>query len=211
MQRLAAIGFGVVALASAPAQADTRIVTEERIQMRIPGNQSDTTSEVTLWLAGDRGARRGGSSHMILRLDRGEVYVVDDATRSYRVLPLGGGAAPGAAPARLEKTGQTRQISQRTAEEHRLSVELHPGQTADIALWISTDVGVDLDAFRAYTNAAADAMGMAWMKSLVDVDGYPVLVETKMEIAESSSRLLSISEASPPDGIYELPAGYTRK
>jgi len=76
---------------------------------------------------------------------------------------------------------------------------------------VTWDVGVDLDTFRAYTNASAEAMGMSWMKALVGVDGYPVLVEMKMDIAESSSRLISISEASPPEGAYEPPAGYTKK
>jgi hypothetical protein len=44
MYRLAAIGVGVMALASASAGADTRIVTEERIQMTIPGNTAIPSS-----------------------------------------------------------------------------------------------------------------------------------------------------------------------
>jgi len=64
-----------------------------RVSVRTSCGDAWLTQRLYGWLAGDRGARRGASSHMILRLDRGEVYAIDDAARSYRVLPLGGGVS----------------------------------------------------------------------------------------------------------------------
>lgn len=199
-------------LASSSARADTRIVTEERTQIVIPGKESETTSEVTLWLREDRAARVDASGRAITRLDRGELYIVDDAERSYTVLPISTKEdAPETPPPRLEKTGETREIGEWTAERYELTFEIEPGQTVDSVFWMSTDVDVDLEAYRAFMGAIADAMGMSWMKSIATVEGYPVLQETTMAIAKSTGRLLSISEASPPADIYEPPADYTRK
>lgn len=213
MQRLRVIlGTSALVLTSAWAWGDTRIVVEERTQMMIPGNESDVTSEVTLWLQDDKAARVDASGRAITRLDRGELYIVNDAERSYTVLPISRREeGPESPPPQLEKTGETREIGEWTAERYELNFEIQPGETVEAVFWMSTDVDVDLEAYRAFMRATADAMGMSWMKSIVTVEGYPVLQESTMNIAKSTGRLVSISEASPPAGIYEPPTDYTKK
>lgn len=213
MQRFRVIlSTSALVLASAWACGDTRIVVEERTQMMIPGNESDNSSEIILWLQDDKAARVDASGRAITRLDRGELYIVNDAERSYTVLPISRREEDPESPVpELEKTGETREIGEWTAERYELTFEMQPGQSVEAVFWMSTDVDVDLEAYRAFMRASADAMGMSWMKSIATVEGYPVLQETTMDIAKSTGRLLSISEVSPPSGIYEPPEDYTRK
>jgi hypothetical protein len=214
MRPLAAAAVSLALLLSglATAGADTRIKSEERTQFAMGDQKKDTTTDTILWFGQDRAARLTADGRMISRLDRGEAYLVNDAQESYTVIPLE--RREGAAttePPKVRKSGETRQIGSWAAERYDLDFEIAPGETGHAVLWMSTDVDVDLDVYRAYARSVARAMNMSWLASMADLEGYPVLQEMTVGPVHVTTRLLSITDQAPPEGIYEPPSGYERK
>ena len=199
----------LVAVGTARATADTRILSEERTQIDMGETKSDTTTEATVWVGNDRAARLTPSGRIISRVDRGEAYMVDDAHKSYTLIKREPAPSVGAT-AKLRKAGESRQIGSWHAERYDLDFEVG-GEAGHAILWMSTDVNFDMDVYRAFTTSLADAMGMAWLKAVAAVEGYPVLQEVTMGPVRVTTRLVSISEETPPAGLYEPPAGYERK
>jgi hypothetical protein len=168
------------------------------------------TRTVTVWLRADRWARVGESGRLVSRLDRGESYLIDDRAKTYRVLPTGVPEALAEARPRFEKTGERRRFGSWEAERVEMTLELAPGETIAGTLWISGDVGIDEEAYRAFLEGAADRMGMAWLRGLAALGGYPVRQEVSVGPVTTWEELVAVGEESPPAGVYEPPKGYER-
>jgi len=197
-------------LATGPAAADTRITSEETTHMKTGEGDTEQTTESVLWFAENRAARILPVGRLISRLDRGEAYLVDDTKKTYTVIKMEEAVPPMEEPT-IEKSGETRQIGAWSAERYDLDFQVSPGETGHAVLWMSTDVDVNLDVYRAYARSVARAMGMGWIQAIADLAGYPVLQETEMGPVRVTTRLVSIVEEDPPPGLYEPPAGYARK
>jgi hypothetical protein len=197
-------------LASNLATADTRVTSEERTQMKLGERSTDQTAEAVLWFGENRAARILPQGRLISRLDRGEAYLVDDTKKTYTVIKMEDAAPPIDVPT-VKKSGETRRIGDWSAERYDLDFEVSPGETGHAVLWMSTDVDVDLEVYRAYARSVARAMGMGWIQAIAELEGYPVLQETTMGPVQVTTRLVSIVDADPPPGLYEPPDGYTRK
>lgn len=213
MRPFSAVGVSLVLLVSAVglATADTRITSEERTQFTMGERNSDTTTETTLWFGKDRSSRLTPEGRMISRLDRGEAYLINDAQKSYNVIRIERReASAGLAPI-VRKSGETREIGRWSAERYDLDFEVSPGETGHAILWMSTDVDVDLEVYRAYARSVAKAMGMSWLESLAGLPGYPVLQEMTVGPVRITTRLVSIAEEAPPAGLYDPPTNYERK
>jgi hypothetical protein len=208
MRPFSAVGFSLGVLVSAVglATADTRITSEERTQFTMGERNSDTTTETTLWFGKDRSSRLTPDGRMISRLDRGEAYLINDAQKSYNVIRIERREAPIA-----KKSAETTKIGRWSAWRYDLDFEVSPGETGHAILWMSTDVDVDLEVYRAYARSVAKAMGMSWLESLAGLPGYPVLQEMTVGPVRITTRLLSIAEETPPAGLYDPPANYERK
>jgi len=211
MRRLSILVLSLLPLLLAPdpATADTRVTNEERTRVSMGGQNTDQTSEAVLWFGQDRSARILPRGRLISRLDRGEAYLVDDTTKTYKVIKMGDKAPPLEVP-KVKRSGETRQIGAWSAERYDLDFEVPPGETGHAVLWMSRDVDVDLDVYRAYARSVARAMGMGWIQAIADLEGYPVLQETTMGPVHVTTRLVSIADAEPPPGLYEPPDDYTR-
>jgi Domain of unknown function (DUF4412) len=205
------IGVTGVALSLAgAARADTKVTMEEQTVITTPGGAPPTeqTTQYTLWVRADRAARIGGGLHMITRLDRGESYFVDDGDKTVTVMKLDGLPETLRHP-EVKKTGETRRIGAWNAERYDLSVDLGHGDTGSVVLWISDDVALDMNAYRAFYRAADRGQGL--LSAIADLPGYPVLEESNFGIAKSTARLVAVSEETPPSGTYDPPADYARK
>jgi hypothetical protein len=206
------VSLALVVPVAGLASADTRIKSEERTQFRMGDQNKDTTNDAILWFGQDRAARLTAEGRMISRLDRGEAYLVDDEQESYTVIPLERGeTSASVTPPTVKRSGETRQIGSWSAERYDLDFQIAPGQTGHAVLWMSTDVDVDLEVYRAYARSVAKAMNMSWLESLADLEGYPVLQEMTVGPVRVTTRLLSITEQEPPQGLYEPPARYERQ
>lgn len=209
---LATLALVLLCSISTPAHSDTRMTLEERTQMTMQGRESETTAEVTLWFGEDRAARLTSTGKMISRLDRGEAYLVNDADESYTVIALSADDRPlEGTSAKIQKTGESRQIGPWSAQGYELEIEWAPGETGTVVFWMSTGVDVDLELYHAYTESLAEAMGMDWLDAVAAVDGFPVLQEATIGVVRVTTRLISIDEMSAPAGLYEPPQGYERR
>jgi hypothetical protein len=197
-------------LASGLAAADTRITSEETTHVKMGGRDTEQKMEAVLWFGEGRAARLLPQGRLVSRLDRGEAYLVDDTTKTYTVVEMEDVAPPLEVP-EVRKSGETRQIGAWSADRYDLDFEVPPEETGHAVLWMSTDVDVNLDVYRAYARSVARAMGMGWIQAIADLEGYPVLQEVRMGPVKVTTRLVSIADEDPPPGLYEPPAGYTRK
>lgn len=211
----------VLALTTIPAAADTRMIMQEGTGIAGDGaelpegmreafaNQEPTTA--VYWIAEDRAAWIGDSGSMISRLDRGEAYSVNDQTKSYSVIEMGGLTDPSSASvgSELAKSGETRKIGSWHTVRYDMTVDMG-GETTEIVLWVSDEVDVDLSAYHAYVRATAAQPGFDWMLNFLEVDGFPVRQEFKIGPILSWQQLVSVSEEAAPKGTYDPPAGYIR-
>jgi hypothetical protein len=205
-----ALSLSPLLLTSSLAGADTRVTSEERTQMKRGERETDQTTRAVLWFGDDRAARILPQGRLISRLDRGEAYLVDDTKKTYTVIKMEDKTPPMEVPT-VKRTGETRRIGDWSAERYDLDFEVPPGETGHAVLWMSKDVKVDLDVYRAYARSVARAMGMGWIQAIADLEGYPVLQETTVGPVRVTTRLVSMAEEDPPPGLYEPPADYTRQ
>lgn len=173
-------------------------------------NQEPTTA--VYWFGEDRAARIGSGGSMISRLDRGETYVVNDAEQTYSVIEMGGreDSSMATATAELVNTGETRKIGSWSTVRYDMRVLLAEDEPIEITLWVSDEIDVDLAPYHAIIRASASQLGSDWMLEFLKVDGFPVRQEFRMGPILSWQEMVSITDESPPAGIYEPPAGYTR-
>jgi Domain of unknown function (DUF4412) len=193
------------------AIADTKLTMEEHMVVTLPdssGAPTESTSEYVLWLRADRAARVGGGVHMIARLDRGESYLLDDAEKTVTVIKFAG-LPESLKHAQVKKTSETRTIGAWNAERYDMTVELGPSVRGTAVLWVSDDIDIDLEAYRAFSRALDQGRG--FMSAIADLPGYPVLQETNFGIAKGTTRLVSVSDETPPPDTYDPPADYERK
>jgi hypothetical protein len=212
MRRLSTLTLLATPLLLAPSlgSADTRVTSEERTQTKLGGRDTDQTAEAILWFGEGRAARILPQGRLISRLDRGEAYLVDDTKKTYTVIRMEEKTPPLEMP-KVKRSGETRQIGGWSAERYDLDFQVPPGQKGHAVLWMSADVDVNLDVYRAYARSVARAMGMGWIQAIANLEGYPVLQETTMGPVHVTTRLVSITDEEPPAGLYEPPPGYTRQ
>jgi hypothetical protein len=172
-------------------------------------NQEPTT--VTYWFAEDRAARVDSVGGLISRLDRGEAYFVNNATKTYSVIEMEGTEAESAAPvsAKLVKSSETKKIGSWETVRYDMTIDMGD-ERAEVVLWVSDAVDVDMGAYRAFIESMAESQGTDWMRSFLDIDGYPVRQEYRIGPILSWQQLIAVSQEEPPPGTYEPPTGFTK-
>jgi len=219
--RRSIIALLALALAALPAAGDTKMTMEEGTGLAGDGtempeemrqafaNQEPTTA--VYWISKDMAARIGESGSIISRLDKGEAYFVNNQTKSYSVVPLGGGegSSTETSASELVKTGETRKIASWNAVGYRMTLDMG-GEATEIVLWSSDEVDIDLAAYKAFIKATAAQPGSEWMLKFIEIDGFPVRQEVRMGPILSWQQLVSVSEEAAPKGTYDPPADYTR-
>jgi hypothetical protein len=207
------IGMIAVSFASAgAATADSKLTIEEVTVVTPPDGNApaqERRSEYTLWLRKDRAARIGAGPRMVARLDRGESYFIDDAKKKVTVIRLDELPRALEGAPQIERTGETRTIGAWNAERYDMTIELAPGQTGTFVLWVSADLDIELDAYRAYAKSVDRGEGLS--TAIANLPGYPVLQETDFGIAKSTTRLIAASEEPAPAGTYDVPETYRRE
>lgn len=205
-------------LAATAVWSDTRITSREGMGVagdasELPEAMRQSLAErepetVTYWMAGDRMARIAESGKMVGRLDRGETYIVDDQERTYHVLrhdELGGGDATGNG-AELQRSDETRRVGRWDTVRYDLTVGEGDDQMRAV-LWVSDEVDIDRADYAAYLEFFT-AQGMDWMRSVLELEGYPVRQEVEVGPLSSWQEVIEVRRESAPPGTYEVPSGY---
>jgi hypothetical protein len=198
--------------------------------------------KVEIWIGPDRVRRDGGPTSLLLRLDQRKLYFINNPAKTYTVTDLRqeggrwvsdfasslpqGHSIPKAAldemrkvwllSAKAEPTGETRKIGSWQATRFKIaeSNQAGTGQRIQLDWWIAPDLHVEDGPLRALMRllAGTGMGGDAWLDTVFDLPGYPVLFERKQQQPEvevkTREELVSVEQREPPAGIYEPPAGY---
>jgi hypothetical protein len=213
--------FAFLLLAAAPALADTLLTVRSSIEgLKIAPSQAEP---IHIWIGGEKGdrlRRDEGDTSYILRLDRGKLYVVNHADKTYSELPLPIDARKIGAPpemqvkAQVTATEETKKIGSWSARKYRVDITNPAGLHLDTTVWASPDVASHQALTRLAASIAALQPGSAdWSQKLPQIEGFPVLQEANVTMGTSHFKtreeLVGIETRDAPAGAYDPPPGYT--
>jgi len=206
---------GCAFLISSPIQADTLITMLEGSGQ--PGSDASSAKEragkkVQIWSRPDNMARVNEGGKMVFSIDRGVTYMIDDSKKTCRSFkhPKAHDSEPGTEDVLdIRKTGDTRKVGVWDADGYVLSVPMAGSEDVlEVSFWVSDELTTGLDTYRA-NFAGMTTPQTAWMSKTLELGGYPVYQESRVGPVTMWSEVLSVSEEQAPDGIYDVPAGYS--
>jgi len=216
-----AIPLILTAIIAFPLAADDFRIVQEVESSGIPG-QSGTSQQVVL-LSGEKVRVEMPNQVMILRADRGVVYMLDTRNSSYFELTVDDfrsmAAAAGASLAgmmgdsELEVTGRTRTIGEWQAREVRIVQKLEGVGEMQIEAWMSEDVDPGLKVLTEFAQALNPFAAMN--RKLLDLGGLPVETTLRLSVmgqeVMSRTRLVSVVKEAQAPGAFEVPKGWTKQ
>lgn len=113
----------------------------------------------------------------------------------------------------MTSTNETKKIREWNARKVKVAVTNAAGLKLDTTMWVSRDV----PSYAAFNKmlasmAALQPTGTELSRKLEQIEGFPVLQETQVEVNGSRftarEELVSVETKSAPAGAYEPPAGY---
>jgi len=207
-------------LAAAPGVADTLLTVRSSVEgLKMDQPQA---GEFKVWIGGDKLRRDEGDASYILRLDRGKLYVVNHADKTYSELAVPGDlqkiASPVAAQLKVQvnATKETKKIGNWKARKYKVDLSNPAGLRLDTTIWASTEVAD----YHAYSQLAASLAALQpgaaeWARKLEQIEGFPVVQEADVTIGGSHFKtreeLVAVETREAPAEAYEIPAGYTAR
>ncbi len=232
MRFIAAVAL--TALFSVPAFCADLVITKSKHTdaMKIgPKEQpaSDTT-EVT-WFAKDRMRNEDGNNVTIVRADLKKMYMLDMKAKTVSTIDLPFDMKkympPEMAPMMEQMMGQmkvtvtptteTKKIKDWNATKYTMTMTMPMGGGMTQDLWATKDIELDRVAFNDLSGAMmATGMGGSSMAAeYKKIEGFVVLTERTQTMMGQSSKsrdeVISVESKDPPEGLYEVPKGYTEK
>jgi hypothetical protein len=204
-------------LLAVPAAADSVLTVRSSIE----GLKMDQPpGEVKIWIGGDKLRREEGDTSYILRLDRGKLYIVNHAAKTYTELAVPGDLPQTAVPGtelkvQVTATNETKKIGNWNARKYKVDLS-NPGLHLDTTIWASRDIA----SYQAYGRLAASLAalqpgGADWARKMEQIEGFPVLQEADVNMGGSRFRtreeLVAVETRDAPAEAYEPPAGYTAR
>ena len=240
MPLLVRIGFlCILGAATATAATADWLLEVTQVERRVEGNSDDEcVSSIKIHLGKDRARIDRLARSQVVRLDLGELYVIDHREKTYSRLPIpprfedyiepeARGQLESAAvssallkkeTALITRTGEKKEIGAWTAERVDVVVHDEHGRTEEeVTLWMARDLAADLTAYKEtvrYYSYASD-YGMAqWIDEILALEGFSVMEEwirfKQLGPIQTTRRLESLSEADVDAEIYEPPDEYER-
>ena len=117
----------------------------------------------------------------------------------------------------FQKTGGTRQIGKWNAHEYVVVPKGEgsiPNSMKRLSLWFSRDVGLDSKVYSRMMRKMFGDLGSdydSFFKQLESMEGYPVLVETRMMGMEMKQKLIRIEERTIRLSLFDIPKGYKKQ
>jgi len=236
MKRLVLWTVLACAALASPAWADTRILQLMHVDPMTMMGQSQPARDdtITVWIAKDRMAIRGGGTDMILRLDMSQAYLLDRAEKTYSVLelpidltkllPADDPNAPMfnnmlemmKSTTTVTPSEESRKVGQWNARRYDVETK-NNFVTIQGVLWATKDVTLDMDLYHrleetmlALNPALRDAMS-----SYRKIEGIVVLQEQTVTAMGQTTKMhtetLDVQEAKAPAEVYRVPKEYTKK
>ena len=230
MKKLVAFVIGMAA-ASLSLSADIYIKTLSHqdsasfMEATIP--EQDTVMEQ--WVSGTKFAMVIDPLTYIVDLARDSAIFLIPASKTYveTTLPIdmmklmppefGDMAAMLQYTATVKPTGETKKIGAWNCAGYDVAVSMM-GSSMAMKIWATTDVPFDLTKYQEMVAAVQKAqmfLGEATVKEFAKIKGIQVATETTGEIngiqMRMTTEVVEISQKDAPRGIFEIPAGFTKK
>ncbi len=229
--RRAVAAVSVILLAAGVVAADTKIVKATHTDgFQMMGQQQPAKDEESVtWLGNGRLQVNQDGSSFIVRPDQKKMYIVNHGDKTYFELDLPIDISkmlpPGMAEqmmqmmkfdATVTPTQETKKVGPWTARRYDVSMKSAMMQMTS-QVWSTTDLKLDFDAFKSMSEQIMLMQpGMAdLVAEMGKIDGIQVASEGTMTMmganVKMSERTVSVDEATPPPGTYEVPAGYAKQ
>lgn len=226
------VGLILVACATPAYAADVYVkVRTHTGAMEVMGQKVEATDvDNEVWIGGTKMATVTKDASFIVDLDKNVVFLVNHATKSYveSALPLDFAKIlpPEAAPmlgmmqmsATVAPTTEKKTIGRWACTGYDMTISMM-GMPLKVRIWASTDVPFDLVQFQAKMMPAVlqgqMRLNAASVAEFAKIKGYQIASETTGEMMgakiNSTQEVLEMVEKAAPAGVYEPPAGYTKK
>jgi hypothetical protein len=216
-----------------PCWADTVITMKTHSDAVEALGAPETNETSVVWLTSTKMRQDKEGQSLIVDSDAKKMYIVKHAEAEYHALDLPLDLVAMVPEAMRDQfaqmvkqmemtvgitpTEETREISGYAAKLYKINLSNGVGMNMDMDLWLTTDVKLDVDAYKRLTNEmlSAQSMGGDWIKQILAIEGFRVLQETTISMMGSEVKareeLVSIEEKEAPAGNYAPPADYTEK
>lgn len=227
--------FAILALAAPATFADT-VITEKRVRepFTMMGQSQERLEEtVTTWIGDGTLRRDEGGATFIVDAKANKLYILDNTARTTspvdlpidiasfvpaEMLPM---VEQMRAAMQLEATvtpsTETATIAGHTAKRVDILVTGANGMKTELAMWLTTDLGIDQKLFQLAARAMASLQpaGDAIVDKILALDGYPIRTTTKATMMgttiQTSEELVTVETKKPAAGWYTPPADYAIK
>ncbi|HNW59194.1 MAG TPA: DUF4412 domain-containing protein [bacterium] len=182
----------------------------------------------TTWMTSDKVRNDDPETSVILRMDKGLLYILQHKQKSYMEIPLNFTAAA-TQPAgdlgikvTVTPSGEKKKINNWTCGKYLLKMEMSGmGFATESEIWASEEIKIDPGLYAKFTGAlmAANPMLASSLANVIEemkkIKGVHVLNTTSVQMMgqtmKSTTTLLEYRQGKAPDGIFELPAGYKKQ
>lgn len=229
--RLHTIHFALFFLALVQvAQADIYLKESEHADAIAVMGQTHPARDVTktTWMTLDKVRRDEPGTSVILRLDKGLLYILQHAQQTYMEIPLNFAAAT-EQPAgdlgiklKVTPTGEKKKIGNWNCSKYILKLEMGGmGFASTSEIWATEEIKIDPALYAKFAGAmmAANPMLASGLHAMIEemqkIKGVHVLDQTSIQMmgqtVTTSTTLIEFRQGKAPDGIFELPAGYKKQ
>lgn len=206
-------------------------VEEETIMPPIFGSGEKTLTKT--WMTGDKLRRDEGDKNQttIIRADLGKIWLIDHSNKTYSELTpeIFQGLAvmglmmfgvtidsatgkPRIPDPLFQNTGRKRLVGNWECYEVVIKAGAGlRGIVEPVVLWVSGNTGLEKDFYSRMMRRLMGELGKeydAFFRQLEELNGYPVLMETKAMGAIVAQALKKVEEKSIPASVFDLSEGY---
>lgn len=224
------------AISTLPAGADTLLTLKSHVDTpaMLGNNMGGSDRTITVWVGANRVRRDDGTTSSIMLFDKKKLYIVDHQDKSYTAIdlpvdfkklvpgPQGEAlykemSAAAKMDAKITRTAETKKIGAWNTQKYHVELS-NPTMKASTDMWVSKDVGVDMNVLRQMqlNMASLQPGALDWVKKMQQIDGFPVRQESSLNMGapkdtKTREELVSVEKKEPPANTFAPPAGYTQK
>ena len=213
------------------AQADVFIKEKEHSDpVAFMGQNQPAKEKIkTTWITTDKVRSDDTEISVIMRLDKGLLYILQHKQKVYMEVPLNFTASAAIEPTgdmgikvTVTPTQETKKINLWNCKKYIMKMEMGGmGFATESEIWTTEDIKIDPALYAKFTGAlmAANPILASSLHSMVEemkkMKGVHVLNMTSVQMMgqtiKTSTELIEFKEGKAPQGIFELPAGYAKQ
>jgi len=225
----------VIVLLCAPSLADVRVTEATHSKGKSWGSEKDSEllTSNTIWVGENRIAFKEKNRTLILDREKGVFVYVIPRARTYvetrlpfdvsMILPVEQiwKRKHQGSTGKVEPTGDSKKFLDRESQGYEITSWFYDGDIRkderEFHVWATTDVPFDVGLYHDMLEILREIHNRneVYREELRKIKGLQMYLELKegnwFSGQEVVTEILEIKEMTPPEGIYEVPEGYTRK